>query len=426
MHNSVFLPTCLLLFVLLLNGCEQTPATAQGAPESLVFVDTPARFFSAQPKLVKNSAGQIYLSWIQHNANESATLQAAAFADGVWQDAFDIANGTNWFINWADFPTLALHDSQKMAASFLSKSGAGTYAYDVQLTTSDDGGASWNQAFSPHDDGTASEHGFVSLLPWKAGRFMAVWLDGRHTAADAHGGHGQGAMSLRSAQFDLHGKVEGSVELDGKTCDCCQTAAVRVGPERVLVAYRDRSDDEIRDIATVRYEHGAWSAPRIVHADQWKIAGCPVNGPALDSYAGKVAIAWFTAANDQPNVKFAISRDSGDTFSDPVTIDAGNPIGRVAVAFIDEKTAVVSWLERTADEAAIQIRVISVGQDGRLLKSEPVTIAKTSASRQSGFPQMVSSGHHVVFAWTEMLEKDRTIVRSAYAGNDWLASFPRH
>ncbi len=58
-----------------------------------------------------------------------------------------------------------------------------------------------------------------------------------------------------------------------------------------VVAYRDRSVDEVRDIAVVRRVNGTWTTPAVVHDDHWQIAACPVNGPALASRGDTVVIA---------------------------------------------------------------------------------------------------------------------------------------
>jgi hypothetical protein len=44
-----------------------------------------------------------------------------------------------------------------------------------------------------------------------------------------------------------------------------------------------------------------------VHSDNWKIDACPVNGPAIAATGRRVAVAWFTAANDTARVKLAFS-----------------------------------------------------------------------------------------------------------------------
>ena len=60
-------------------------------------------------------------------------------------------------------------------------------------------------------------------------------------------------MALRTARVELgpvFGVVGASEELDPKVCDCCQTAAA-VTDDGPVVVYRNRSDQELRDISAI-------------------------------------------------------------------------------------------------------------------------------------------------------------------------------
>ena len=156
-----------------------------------------------------------------------------------------------------------------------------------------------------------------------------------------------------------------------------------------VVAYRDRTEDEIRDIVVVRQVGGAWTEPTLVHNDGWKIAACPVNGPALAARGDTVAIAWFTGAQDTARVRVAFSVDGGATFAPPVRIDGGAPAGRVGIALDANGDAIVSWLERVPPEDA-EVRVRRVARSGEM--GAPFTVSRTKAARASGFPRIVRTG----------------------------------
>jgi hypothetical protein len=164
-----------------------------------------------------------------------------------------------------------------------------------------------------------------------------------------------------------------------------------------IVAYRDRSRDEIRDVYVTRRVSGKWTVGAPVHSDNWKIDACPVNGPSIAAAGRRVAVAWFTAANDSARVKLAFSDDAGATFGAPVRVDGGNPAGRVDVIMMEDGSALVTWIERTGgDTAAVRSR--RVHNDGKV--GPATTIASSSAKRASGFPQLAVSGSDVFFAWT--------------------------
>ena len=323
-----------------------------------------------------------------------------------WTAPKTIATGSDWFVNWADFPSLVSSgkDGKYLAAHWLQKSANGSYDYDVQISQSKDGGQNWNPSFIPHRDSIAAEHGFVSMLPLSTEKIFATWLDGRNTKGEGHEddshGHGtSGAMTLRTAVFDKNGNLSEEAELDNRICDCCQTAAVKT-KEGIIVAYRDRSEKEIRDISVVRKVNGNWTTPKSVSNDNWHIAGCPVNGPALDANGKHVALAWFTMSEEKPQVKMAFSNDNGANFGTPIRIDEGNPLGRVDVVMISKNEALISWLEQKEEGAAI--KVVQVNEEGGV--GEHITITESKTSRQSGFPRMVKNGNKIIFAWTHVDE----------------------
>ena len=239
----------------------------------------------------------------------------------------------------------------------------------------------------------------------------AAWLDGRHMTADA-GGHGQGAMSVQAVSVAPTGALGAEQSVDLRTCDCCQVAAT-VAASGPVVAYRDRTDDEVRDIAVVRLVDGKWTSPSIVHADGWRIDACPVNGPALAARGDTVAIAWFTGAQDTARVRVAFSVDGGAHFAAPVRVDGGAPAGRVGIVLDQNGDALVSWLERVPPEDA-EVRVRRVARSGDL--GAMTTISRTRAARASGFPRIVRRGDSLLAAWTVPGDSARVMVGSVPVG----------
>ena len=336
------------------------------------------------------------MSWLEPSGDAGMALRCATYDGRRWSKAATIAAGDSFFVNWADFPSIRPLGGNRLAAHWLWRSGAGTYAYGVRISQSEDGGLTWGAPITPHRDGTASEHGFVSLAS-DTGSVLAVWLDGRKTAGHEEDSPGpMPDMAVRAASVTRDGRLRDEVELDGRACDCCQTAAVTTD-RGILVAYRDRSPDEVRDIFVTRREGGLWSQPQAVYADNWHIAGCPVNGPALDARGLHVAIAWYTAADDTPRVSIAFSEDAGAHFGPPTRIDDGNPIGRVHIALLADGSALATWLESGGQEALLRARRIQAHEPPRAA----ITVTRTSATRASGCPRVVRYGEAIMFAWTE-------------------------
>ena len=365
-------------------------------------LSSPSKSTSGEPFLFTDKDSTVYLSWIETSADKTI-LKFSSLQNNQWSEPMIIATGNTWFVNWADYPMIATNGKQ-FVAHFLDKSGEGTYAYDVKLTTSGDSGNKWTEPQVLHDDGKKVEHGFVTLIPYGE-NFFVTWLDGRNTEIEGmkemkgmnhHDGH-HGAMSLRAAVIDAKGNKIKEWELDNKTCDCCQTSAA-ITTNGPVVVYRDRSDKEIRDMSIVRFIDGQWSEPQTIHNDNWKIAGCPVNGPRVAWENNNLAVAWFSAATDTSQVNVIFSTDGGATFGRPIRVDEGTAIGRVDIVMIDDKSVMVSWMEGTI------IKVAKVHSDG--VKEPSIIIASSSESRSSGFPQMTKSGNQLIFAWRDDNEKN--------------------
>ena len=385
-----------LALAALLSGCTSEEEKSKNTM-LVTTMDSPADSVSLAPFLFTDRNDQVYLSWVSRKTGRSTLYYSALLADG-WSPAQAIASGDNWFVNWADYPVLATDGDSSMIAHYLQKSENGKYNYDIKVRVSANMGKTWSEPILLHDDGRKAEHGFVSMVPYEENYFVS-WLDGRNAVMEnsdgGHDGH-QGQMTLRGAIVDKSGKKLQEWELDNRVCDCCQTSAVITGNGPAVI-YRDRSDTEIRDMSIVRLVNGEWTKPQSIYADNWKIEGCPVNGPRIAAQGNNLAIAWFSSPDDNPQVKLVFSNDGGASFSEPIQLNEGKAIGRVDIEMMDENSAWVSWMEES------QIKAARASRKGEI--ETTIVVASASESRSSGFPQMTRAGNKLLFAWTDAKEK---------------------
>jgi hypothetical protein len=330
----------------------------------------PAAPTAADPYLLAARNGDLVMTWLEPGAKKAA-FKLARLHGGAWSPVRTIIAAPDLHVSWARVPCVA-EDSEGVLYANWEQHG------DAKAGISRDGGTTWSAPVALSKPGAAGEHGFVSLAALPHGGVEAVWLDGP-----------EGTMTLHSAAIDKSGHVTEAKQVDARVCDCCPTAitASAAGP---IVAYRDRSADEIRDISVIRLQNGSWSAPRTLGHDNWKIRGCPVNGPQLDARGNAVVAAWFTAANDKPHVRVAFSKDNGATFGAPIDADDGKPTGRVDVAFVSDDTAAVSWLE----DGELRVRLVHARGT-----REPATRAGAAPARTT--PRMAAVGSTVYVAWAE-------------------------
>lgn len=405
MTKTIYLCSFLLLAIINI-GCNQ-PETAAVADNALVIraSESPAVSDSREPELTATQDGRIVLSWVEKLGEKRYALRTAALDQNGWSEARTVSEGDNWFVNWADFPSVIDLKDGSLAAHWLVKSGAATYAYDVNISRSKDGGQSWTKPIVPHRDGTQTEHGFVSLISLPDGRLGAVWLDGRNMKNmkdnDEHAPATE-SMTLRYAAIDADGNLSEETQLDERVCECCQTSAA-VTSDGPVAVYRDRSTSEVRDIYIVRQVNGSWTMPQPVSADNWQINGCPVNGPSVAAAGRNVVVAWFSSVDDTPCVKVAFSQDAGATFSQPIQVDDGENVGRVDALLLPDGSALVCWLAGNVQGGQIKVRQIQ--PNGAV--GPAAVIAQTDISRSSGFPRMARLGDEVYFAWTEFGKPSR-------------------
>ena len=448
MMKSIFRGAIVIGFIAgpLFEAPTLTGQQASGWAPAIVTIAAPSGANSGEPQLTVSDRG-VLLSWVVRDGSRM-TLQFAERTPTGWTESRTVAAGDDWSVNAMDVPSVVRLADGTLAASWMQKSGAGMHSSAVRLSYSKDDARTWAPSFTPHQDGIQAERLFASLFQMPGAGLGLIWLDSgipqttsatprtapnhapgaehMHQPPSGHkehersavasakaGGHGGpgasggGAMTVRFASFDAAWKRTTEIPIDLRVCECCPTAAV-VTAEGVVAAYRNRSDDEIRDIYVSRYEHGRWSEPVAVHADNWRIPACPVNGPALSARERNVAVAWFTVKQDQGQAYVAFSRDAGRSFGTPSRLDDGGSLGRVDVQMLADESALATWIE-FADGRA-QLRARHVTMDG--VRSTPVTIAGLGASRTSGYPRIARHGDEIVFAWTETVSSAAASAKS--------------
>ena len=90
-------------------------------------LDAPAAPGSGEPNLAVAPDGRVLLSWIEPAGENQHSLRFAARSKGgAWSKPETIKSGSGWFVNWADFPSLAALPDGTLFAHWLAKSGPST------------------------------------------------------------------------------------------------------------------------------------------------------------------------------------------------------------------------------------------------------------------------------------------------------------
>jgi hypothetical protein len=260
----------------------------------------------------------------------------------------------------------------------------------LRLVRSADNGRTWTSPVTVTDDTAAfGSHNFHALTIGPDGTVYVSWLDGRtgKSAAYVTYSSDNGATWAPNVRMSV-----------GEACPCCRTA-LAAGPNGVVyAAWRAVLTGNIRDIVVARSSnHGAtWSAPVRVHADAWKIDGCPHAGPSVQlDAAGKLHVLWWTGKPDAAGVFYAASSDSGATFSEPITVSSQQtPVpSHVQLALADSGTVVAAWDELQGSMPVVYVRTAS--RDGVFGQ----TMALTDTTRSSQYPVIGTHGDTAYVAW---------------------------
>ncbi len=400
--SNLVMTLALLCSVFLLSlGCDGCKREASSVPApkrapTLQAVrwqphDPPAREHALGVSLSATEHA-LLATWIEPSA-DGHRVQFSRYRDAAWAAPVTVAEGQDVIANWADFPRAAQGGNGAIYVHHLKRIGDAKYAYGIELARSSNEGRSFESLGAVHRDGTPTEHGFVSMLPSAQG-VRLFWLDARAKMQEG------GNTALYTAEAG--DTISENQALDPRICDCCQTDATQTkdGP---LVVYRDRTESEVRDVSRIRSVDGSFSKPEVVYADDWEIRGCPVNGPAVAASGSEVVTAWFTGV-DGGSVRVAFSDDAGQTFGAPIIVDGEQPPGRVDVKLVPGG-AIVSWLGRSRETQAGEVRIRFVSPSGEL--GPTLAVAPTASERASGFAVMAVFEGRLFLAYRDGAEQPR-------------------
>jgi hypothetical protein len=379
-HNRAMAVLALLLLTL--------PTAATAAGTVLVTVETlplplPARV--TVPTFTESPHGPI-LSWLETRGTGRHALRYAILDERGWREPRTVLDDRDFWISPADPPWLTAFDDGTLVAHWPRRSGAEWYDYETRMALKPPG-EPWGETFLLHDDTSPVQHGLPSRAHVRSGLMHYLWLDER-----------SGTVALRGRVLSRDGALGKDTLVEGRACSCCRIAMTTLADGTLLAAYRDRDDDEIRDIRVLRHAAATgWQPTGWISADGWKITGCPVNGPALASAGKQVALAWFTAAEDRNRVWLARSEDGGSTFDVPVRVDAGDPIGRPALLFDRAGRLLVAWLEQTATGPELLLRVDPDAANA----GSPIPLGDAPTGFLAGYPRLIAMGATTLAFWSD-------------------------
>ena len=363
-----------------------------------ISIKTPAG--SMSPHLSTSKSNITILNWLEPT-DDGHRIQFSKYDSG-WAKPSTVTNGNDWFINWADFPSVINFNQNEYAAHWLKKSGESTYAYDAYISISKNNGKSWSQPIKAHEDETQTEHGFLSFYEHK-NELGFIYLDGRKMANKATNDKSHSSMSLRSGSIDSNSKLNNTQNIDGLVCECCQTD-ITVTDRGPIGVYRDRSEEEYRDIYITKLENESWTEGKPLHLDNWKINGCPVNGPVIAGNNNEITVAWYTRSGGKSNIKIAKSFDYGETFNEPLLIGTNETVGHISMTTDNKRNTWLLW-QKTAKKGLVELVLTKIEPDSNQIMHK--IIEEAGKSPRFSFPQIARNGETIILAYTTVINDSR-------------------
>ena len=394
----LLITACMVGFVVFLRWPRVRSSTAGNVSE----ISNPASPGSLAPSLSAAPEGEVVLSWLEPVGQEHS-LRFSVRGQRGWGAVQTVVRRADFDI-YAEAPpgVLKLENGSILAVWAQKRKGPGKWPGNyLYAAASQDYGKTWSTPARIHSDSSNSEHSFSSIAATGRDRATIIWLDARDNESKHR-------YRLMSAVVSSAGEVTDEKTVDNDVCTCCPTAFANVGSGGVAV-YRGHTSDEIRDIQVARLVNGLWEQPHPVHDDQWKINGCPVNGPALSEREGRLAVVWFTGKNDEPRVQVTFSADSGKEFQPPRVLDSPmngiRPVGHVGVALLDDGDALAVWLRQSSSGADL----VAQHMTERGPNGAPFVVGQGTV-RGLGYPRLRRLGHSALICWTA---KDGKEVKTA-------------
>jgi hypothetical protein len=347
-------------------------------------VPNPSGKGSLQQNWSTTPDGNLVLSWIEPTKGDSFSLRYAVRRGTAWSEARTVAANRHFFRHPAEAPEVIALSDKSWLAHWIEMPSEENEAEYLYVSASHDG-VTWTKPAMAHKDRSPVEHGLASMIATSPTEASLLWLEMPKGE--------EGPAYLKRTVVNAEGAVLKEERLDSDVCSCCPTAVAKTA-KGLLIAYRDHTPEDIRDISVLRFENGAWSKPLNVYADKWEINACPTNAAAVGAKGDRAAVAWFTGAQDKPRTEIAFSTDGGTTFGKPTVLSTGHSYGYVSMALDDDGSAVVSWLEQGDGKTLVRARQVSAsGAPG------PVVKIAEGGRKDLGYPRIVHAGKETWIAW---------------------------
>lgn len=301
--------------------------------------------------------------------------------------------------------------------------GAKTKATEIRVARSIDGGVTFGRSRALQAAGAAGDRGWHAMALDTQGRAHVMWLDHRGLAAGAGDHHGHGAkpagaaaardmekaaldgvaMAEKSGLYYARdgGQPAAERELVKGVCYCCKVALATTPTGGVYAAWRHVYPGNIRDIAFIASTDSGnhFGAPARVSVDDWHLAGCPDDGPAMSvDDRGAAHLVWPTVMStpEPEGALFYASSPDGRSFTPRVrvpTLGSPRPMHPQVLAVTAERV-LVAWDEVVNGVRQAVVRSLRFDEANQPIFGAAERLGPTDSP--SSYPLLVSTSRGTV------------------------------
>lgn len=350
--------------------------------------------------------GTVAATWFEKISDTSAWLQISNWQGKAWGEPITLVKvGRSGLVNWIETPDIAryAHDDNSLAVSWLEVTNPrNPYDHHIIIKQSFDKGNSWSSTFKPYHTNIQAYFGQINLCSISKDRMLAVWQDGRETKVQGPGGrtfpNPEGRIKLMATEFGRDGNIKDETSLADFISEISPMDLAPV-QEGAVVVFRTNNEEKVRNIAIARYSAGQWSSDPLIVQDNWMVTYPPMDAPKVDAIGNQVAFIWYSGANDTSQIKLIFSGDAGKTFSKPIRIDTGLPLGKPDICWISNKHLLASWLETYREQP--HLTIVKLNTKGKILKKQRFLIA---GNVSQVVPCLAGIKKGAIIGWKELVQ----------------------
>lgn len=261
---------------------------------------------------------------------------------------------------------------------------------DIRYVMSSDKGKTWTKPQSIQEVTPATgSRSFGNMIRLDDGEIGIAWLD-----TDTNGTYS--GRPVRFARTNGDRGFEKSVLVDLAACECCRTALSVDGQGNIRIVFRDLLAGSVRDIsASISSDNGKTFNTAIPFSgDNWKVDGCPHNGPSIASRNEKTYVTWFTGSGKSG--VFYAELDANNNMRSKRRLNANGRFAQLCVMPDGSRIAAYDVQYERGDSVYSKIKISRIDEKGFF--ETAVNLPDSHAS----YPVVQAADErHVIIAWTD-------------------------